>query len=67
MADNDYCENCGGDCDGCCAGPDKKFPTKQEQAREIVKMIMSHGHFMANLVLKELNAKLLAPQEEGCE
>ena len=54
MADNDYCENCGGVCDGCCGGPNKKFPTEEEKAEHIVKMIMSLGHTIANIVLNKL-------------
>lgn len=58
MADNNYCDNCDDICDGCCGGPTKKYPSKEEQARDMVKMIMSHGLPIAELVLKELAAKL---------
>ena len=59
MCDNDYCENCDGTCDGCCGGSNKKFQSKEKQAEEMVKMIMSHGYIMANLVLKELEKQIL--------
>lgn len=59
MLDNEYCDNCGGECDGCCGGSNKKFTTEKEQAENIVKMIMSYGFSMANLVLDELNKQIV--------
>lgn len=59
MADNDnYCENCGDECDGCCGGSTKKYPKKQQQVEEMVKMIMSHGYSIAQLVLSKLQKRL---------
>lgn len=58
MSDNDYCENCGGKCDGCCGGSNKKFPTKEEQVEGLVKTIMSYGLPIANLVLSELRKQI---------
>lgn len=55
---DDYCENCGGECDGCCGGSNKKYPTDKEQADGIVKMIMSHGPRIALLVMNELSKQL---------
>jgi hypothetical protein len=60
MTNDEYCENCGGECDGCCGGTNKMFATKEEQAKDIVKIIMSHGLHMANLVLTELKKQMLA-------
>ena len=54
MADDDYCDNCGGVCDGCCGGSNKKFRTEEEEADHIVKLIISHSHSIANLVLNKL-------------
>ncbi len=56
--DNEYCENCGGECDGCCGGSNKKFITEKEQVENIVRMIMSYGFSMANIVLNELNKQI---------
>lgn len=53
MADDDYCDNCDGECDGCCGGPNKKYPTDEGEADHIVKIIMSNGHTIANLVLDQ--------------
>lgn len=58
MADDNYCNNCDGECDGCCGGPNKKFPTEEEEAEHIVKNIMSNGHTIANLVLDKLIKKI---------
>jgi hypothetical protein len=58
MADDEYCENCGGTCDGCCGGPNKKYPTDKEQADGIVKMIMSNGPRIALLVMNELTKQM---------
>jgi hypothetical protein len=59
MADNEeYCENCGDECDGCCGGTKKKYPTEKQQATDMVNMIMSHGYSMAQLVLSELQKRL---------
>ena len=58
MTDDEYCENCSGECDGCCGGSNKKFTTEKEQSENIVRMIMSYGFSMANLVLNELNKQI---------
>ncbi len=60
MADNEYCENCGGECDGCCGGPAKKYLTEEEHAKDIVKMIISYGPSMVLHVLNELKKQVSA-------
>lgn len=64
MSDDTYCENCGGVCDECCGGSTKKFPTEKEQADDIVKMIMSNGYTIANLVFEDLKEKIHAHLEQ---
>ncbi len=59
MADNDdYCDNCGDVCDGCCGGANKKRPTNKDHVDSIVKMIMSHGLHIARLVNNELTKQI---------
>lgn len=61
MADeDDYCDNCDGPCDGCCGGPNKKYPTKEDEAKLLVKTIMTYGNHVAEMVLEELKKQLAA-------